>query len=461
MLASTLKGKQPDRLHRLVAVAATVGLLLTVLATAGGCTTVRRARAAQRDDGRQAGELIATAAQLRLGPATTLTLDDVIRLALTNSPSVQQARARLAAAEAQRVQALAGYLPQLGASANAAFSGTAFHQESSKDYGAGLSLSDDLFSFGRTAAAVRQARAQCASARAALQAAQNDTVYAARVAYYGLYRAQELLGVDEASVHDYQSHLEQVRVMASLGTRIRYDVTKAEVDLGNARLAALTAHNDVLTARAALSRALGLSEPLPGAIAIPDAATAEIGDREILYRTAHATNPALLALRATADAASAAVDAAIANLYPDLSLSAGYSFGGSRFPLARAWSLGPALDWSAFTGWRNTSAVDASVAALRVARAAVADREQQLQQDLTNAFAGLDTARDKAALAELLVRQSRENLDLTAERYRLGLATSVELTDAEVAVTQTRSQQVEAQYAEWVARAQIRLNTGE
>ncbi len=453
MLASTLKGKQPDRLHRLVAVAATVGLLLTVLATAGGCTTVRRARAAQRDDGRQAGERIATAAQLRLGPATTLTLDDVIRLALTNSPSVQQAQARLAAAEAQRVQALAGYLPQLGASADATLSG--------KDYGAGLSLSDDLFSFGRTAAAVRQARAQCASARAALQAAQNDTIYAARVAYYGLYRAQELLGVDEASVHDYQSHLEQVRVMASLGTRIRYDVTKAEVDLGNARLAALTAHNDVLTARAALSRALGLSEPLPGAIAIPDAATAEIGDREILYRTAHATNPALLALRATADAASAAVDAAIANLYPDLSLSAGYSFGGSRFPLARAWSLGPALDWNAFTGWRNSSAVDASVAALRVARAAVADREQQLQQDLTNAFAGLDTARDKAALAELLVRQSRENLDLTAERYRLGLATSVELTDAEVAVTQTRSQQVEAQYAEWVARAQIRLNTGE
>ena len=82
-------------------------------------------------------------------------------------------------------------------------------------------------------------------------------------------------------------------------------------------------------------------------------------------------------------------------------------------------------------------------------------------KDARTALAQLDTAREKASLAELLVKQARENLDLTIERYGLGLATSVELTDAEVAVAQTRSQQVQAQYDELVAIALIRLNTGD
>lgn len=447
-------------MHKIVAQTAVGILVLAVLTTATGCSTVRRARTAQRPDDRQPGERTITAQELDLGSNTILTLDAVIRLALTNAPSVLEARANLAIAEAQCVRARAGYLPHLQGSASAGFEGQA-SAAASKTHNAGVGLTDDLISFGRAAAALRQAQAQREAARESLRSAENDTVYGACLAFFGLYRAQELLDVDEASVQDFQRHLDQVRVMAEIGTRIRYDVTKAEVDLGNARLTALTARHDVLNARAALSRALGLAEALPGDIAVPNPAKTEIGSRDALRRHARASNPDVLALLASVDAASAGVDAAIADLSPDLTVSAGYTWSGSHFPLARSWSLESSLGLDFFTGWRKTSAVDAAVAALRSARAAVADREQQLQQDLTTAFAGLDTARDRSALAELLVRQAREYLVLTSERYRLGLATSVELTDAEVAVTQTRSQQVEARYADWVARSQIRRYTGD
>ena len=58
------------------------------------------------------------------------------------------------------------------------------------------------------------------------------------------------------------------------------------------------------------------------------------------------------------------------------------------------------------------------------------------------------------------MRSARESLDLVSARYRLGLATAVELTDAEVAVAQARTQQVQARRDDLAAQALILLNTG-
>jgi len=155
------------------------------------------------------------------------------------------------------------------------------------------------------------------------------------------------------------------------------------------------------------------------------------------------------------------VDFAVADLRPDLSFDAGLSWSGGSFPLNRGWSFGPSLDWSLFNGWRKTGALDAAAAELQASRAGIANREQQLFQDLITALIQLHTARAQAVVAEVIVRAARESLDLVNARYRVGLATAVELTDAEVAVAQARTQQVQARHDEWAAHAFILLNTGE
>ena len=437
----------------------TVLPLAALLLLASGCATARRAREVQNPASMRLGERTPAAAELGLATNSVLALDEAIRLALTNSPALVQARANVAIAESQLVQARADWLPQLDASASytrAKKSGPA-----TDGYGFGFKLSDDLFSFGRTTAAVRQARAQRDAVRAQYRAAEIAVVYAVRTAFYALYRAQELLAVDEDSVRQFQSHLDQVRIMSEVGTRIRYDVTTAEVALGNARFTALSARHTLLATRAALARQLGLVEDLPGAIVAPPPGVLPMEGRGALLARARASNPDLAALAAEVAAANAGIDAAIADLRPDLSFDAGYNWGGSSFPLTRSWSLGPALVWNLVSGWRKTSAVDIAAERLRTARAQVADRERQLFQDLVTALAQLDTARDQGSLTKLLVQQARENLDLVTERYRLGLATSVELTDAEVALSQTRSQQVQSQYDALIAIALIRLNTGD
>jgi len=435
--------------------------IAALLLLSSGCASVDRARETQSPSSRTLGERTPTAVELNLTSKFILTIDEAIRLALTNSPDLVQARANIVIAESQLSQAKSGYLPQLNASASYSRSKADHDGPAADAYGYGLSFSDDLFSFGRTEAAVKQARAAREAAVAQYRSTEQTVIYNVRTAFYDLYRAQELLAVDEESVREYQSHLDQARVMLTIGTRIRYDVTTAEVALGNARFTALSSSNTFLTARATLARRIGLAEDIPGGIAAPPAGVLPVEGREALLARARSNNADLAALAAQITAADAGVDAAIANMRPDLKLNAGYAWSGAAFPLAWGWSLGPSLGWTLFNGWRLTSPVDIASEQLKSARAQFADRERSLHQDLITAIVQLDTARDQQALTRLLVDQARENLDLTRERYRLGLATSVELVDAEVSLAQTRSQQVDAQRDALTAIALIRKNTGD
>ena len=434
-------------------------------AAGGGCATVRRAREAQKTDRVPAGERTVTAAEAGLGTNTVLTVDGAIGIALTYYPSVVQARQNLAVATQQVRQARAAWKPSVNANAgyNRSTSNADAGSETSdsgSSYSAGLSVDQLLYDFGKTPASIRQACARQLAAQENLRAARSDVAFSVRTAFYDLARAQELLQVAVESERQYVVHLDQVRVLAEVGRRIRYDITKAEVDLGNARLDLINASNTVMTARAALNRSLGLAEE-PGyridVSPIPQVpAVFEEG-----MRIARARHPQLQALKAQERAASAAVDAAIADLYPALNLSGDFGWSGAAFPLVWNWALAARTGLALFTGGRKTSAIEIAVSDLRSARTSVADREQQICLDMSKAFAQMDSAARRMALTDLIVRQAQESLNLVNERYAQGQASSVEVTDGQVALTRARADQVNARFDYQTAAALIRHTIGE
>jgi outer membrane protein len=429
-----------------------------------GCATIRRAREAQ--DGKKAppGERTVRAGDIGLGSNTVLAVGDAVRVGLQYRPAVVQARQSLAAAVAQERAAMSAYWPAVDASAGytrrtANSAGTASSSRSSDSYSGSLGLDLLVYDFGRTPAEVRQAVEQRLAAEASLRAARNDVVYEVRAAFFELCRAQELLQVAEESVRQFQTHLEQVRVFAEVGIRIRYDVTKAEVDLGNARLSRIDAANARMTARAALNQSLGLAED-PGFQVMAGEPEPYAGTPEGLMAVARERHPELQVLQARERAASAAVDAAIASLYPSLRVGGDYGASGSQFPLTWNWSMMARSALSLFTGWRQTAQVDAAVAALRAARSRVAEREQQIYLEIRRGLSSLDTAIERQGLAELIVREAQESLALVSERYRQGKASAIEVTDAQVALTGARSDRVKARFGRQTAVAQIQHAIG-
>lgn len=441
-------------------------LCLTVLClSVSSCASVRKAREVQNTDSRPAGERTLVGAEVGLDTNTFLTLDRALQIALACQPSLFQASQNVVSAQAQLRSAKSSYWPSLNAGASYSrgtsnAKGSPENNHSDNSYRGALSLDYVLFDFGKTPAVVRQAYASAIAAECSLQATRNNIGMEVSTAFFELGKAEELFRVAEEAIRQFQAHLDQVRTFAEVGRRTRYDITKAEVDLGNAQLDLITVSNALTITRGVLNRSLGLAEDPGYHIVVPPAKEFS-GEAAALMATARKQHPELLALIAAENVSSAAVDEAIASLYPSLNLGAEYVVAGAGFPLTWNWGASVQSVLNLFNGFRSTAAIDAAAAQLRIARSKRAELEQHIYLDLTRALSQLNSAHQRLLLDALIVRQARESLDLISERYRIGKASSVEVTDAQVALTSAQADLVKARFDYQIAIAQIKHAFGE
>lgn len=429
-----------------------------------GCNTMRNARQAQSETDRLEGETTISAAAAGLAPDVPQTLEQLERLARRYHPSVLQARQSVASARHQCRITGSSRLPQITASGGYSRStqntwGRETRSEARGSWSGGLGLDLLLYDFGKLDAQERQALQALIAAEEQLREAEITVTYNVRSAFFERHRAENLFLVALQSERQYAEHLEEARVMVEVGTRRQYDATKAEVDWGNARLEAVTASNSLTVAHAQLNRALGIAENPAYAIdtALLPATSKSLAE---LMAAARENTPSLAVLRARERAASAYVDQTIADLYPDLSLSADADLSGRGFPLVWNFSWAIRAAQTLFTGYRKTARIDDAVAQLRIARARVADAEQTLHLELVTALAQRESAHKRSEIARLVQKQAAENMDIVNEQYRVGLSSSIERTDAQVALTRAQSDLIRAYYDEQAAHARIAHLTG-
>jgi len=439
---------------------------LVSLNFASGCATVRQAREVQKGASALPGERLLLPSEVGLSSNSALTLARAVEIPLAYHPQIFQAAQSLAAATAQVYQARAAFWPQVSTSAGESRStaNTAGQPGSSSahnSFSGSIGLDLLVYDFGKTPALLRQSYANLIAATENLRATRSDVSYATRTAFLSLGKAIELEQVANESVRQNQTHLDQVKAFLEVGRRTRYDLTKSEVDLGNAKLALIKARNDALTARASLNRSLGLAID-PGYTLQADLSTivtAYAADQ--LMSRARQFHPRLKVLQARERVANAAVDEAIAALYPDIGLQAKYGFSGSRFPLIWNWSAALQGALQLFTGQRQTWRINEVVTQLRSARSQITEFEQTLYEDILTAIGQLDSSQQRLSLTDLITKQAAESLELISERYRLGAASSVEVTDAQVALTNARGEQVKAKFDYQAAMAQLKHACGE
>lgn len=448
-------------------------ILLLALIAAAGCADVREARRAQDPASRRPGERTVTAREAGLGPGAPLTLERGVVIALTCKPEVASARARVDGARASLDQAEANLLPRLSVSADYRWqrsggSGTPDPSGSEvgsgtriiQSFGSSLQLSQLLFDFGAARAQSRQAFHALAAAEADLVAAENDAVYAFKEAFFDVLKQEELVRVGEETVRQFEKRLEQVKGFVEVGTRQKYDLTKAQVDLGNAQLGLVRSRAALAVSRAALDNALGLAPGPSYDLERPPAKASWTVPFDAAFDRARRYHPGLRAMLLREEAARAAVDAAVADLYPQLTFGGSLSVSGSMTPLHWSAILGPAVDWLLYAGGQKRAALRARVAALRESCAARAREEQRIHLELRRAYAALEETGESLRIVGLTVKRAVENLDLVAGRYQNGKASSVELTDAQVALADARAQEIRARYDFEIAVAAIERSVG-
>ncbi|RPH43937.1 MAG: TolC family protein, partial [Planctomycetota bacterium] len=234
----------------------------------------------------------------------------------------------------------------------------------------------------------------------------------------------------------------------------------AQVDLGNAQLTLIKARTALSAARASLNTSLGLASDPAYMLDRPAAAGSWTMSFEEAVETARQYHPRLQGFLLRENAARAAIDAAVADFYPQITLSAGLSWSGSLTPVNWLAFVGPALDWVVFSGWQKTGALHGTVAELRATYANRAQEEQLIYLDLRTGYAALEDTRESLKIASLTVKQAEETLVLVVGRFEVGRASSVELTDAQVSLANARAAEIQARYDFEISIAAIERSVG-
>ena len=99
-----------------------------------------------------------------------------------------------------------------------------------------------------------------------------------------------------------------------------------------------------------------------------------------------------------------------------------------------------------FTGGLIENQVKEAAAQEAAAEAQSTNIEQALTQQVTNAYLDTMTFAQQIKLGEELVKTAQEALSLAKQRYKLGLGTVVEVTQAEVGLTAAQTRLAESQY---------------
>ena len=127
-------------------------------------------------------------------------------------------------------------------------------------YSTGFTLSQILYDFGKTPTQVKIQNLTLDASRSDLRNTTDQIILAVKQAYYGVVQAKYTVLVAEDTVKQTQHHLEQAKGFFTAGTRPKFDVTKAEVDLSNAKLNLIRNENAFSIARVTLNNAMGIPD---------------------------------------------------------------------------------------------------------------------------------------------------------------------------------------------------------
>lgn len=391
----------------------------------------------------------------------TLDLQRCIAIALSRHPVIQAAAGTIRAGDSRIGQARSGYYPQLYGSTGYSRTNPTSAGQVYDSYSSSVSLSQNLYDFGKTSTQVKIQELNRDSSRSDLDNIRTQVSFGVKQAYFGLLQAGRNRDVSREVVGQFQQHLDQARAFFEVGTKPKFDVTKAEVDLSNAKLNLIKAENAVRLARVALNNAMGLPEAPDYEVADQlSSQRVEIDLNEIL-RKAYDRRPDLKAIAVKRKSLEQSIELARKGYYPSVTGNAGYGWGGGSFPLDQGWSFGAQVNVPLFSGFLTKYEVAEAQANLEVLAANEALLRQTIDQDVKQAWLNLQEAADRGVAAELIVRQAAENLELANGRYASGVGSPIEVTDALVAASNAKTAQISALYDYKLAQSSLEKAAGE
>ncbi len=385
----------------------------------------------------------------------TLTLEKAVAFALEYNPEMRAAGAAIRGASAATRETESNYYPSLSAFGTVTRNDGWFVFNPSfpprlqvyNNYSTGLQLQQTLFDFGRTISRV--------NAGGNLEEATRDDYYSTRgtvivnvqVAYFNYLQARSLVAVNEEALAAANKHLAEAKAFYTVGRRPQFDVTKAEVDVANANVNLIAARNGVSVAKVQLDNAMGIHPA--NAYALSDSVS--VGPVVMSLDSAKALamqqRPEILAAQARLSANASLVTAAQTQHLPILSLTGAYSWAAFDLPLYGRWNAGITFTLPIFQGFAVSAGVEQAEANEDAARANLDVASESVRLDVEQSYLSVQQAVEQIAATTKLVEQAAENLNLAERQYAAGVGTPLDVSDAQLSLSNARITRIQAQFS--------------
>lgn len=421
----------------------------------------------------------------------TLTLEASIQIARQTNLSIQTTQERVKSAEAQVRAAHAGLLPNVALNSSYRYAGALPKSvlETSGAFGppgaggamppvsnisdetatiielefgahhnfqADLTLNQPIFAWGRYYKNYQSAKLNLAAAHKELDAAYNQLVLDVSEAFYRVLLSNEFVKVSEQAVELVKKQLKIAQNLFEAGASTNFDILRAEVLLANAKSNLIRAKNGARVAMNVYKNVLNID--LGGSIEVQGNLEQPILELDLkpLIQQAMEKRPELHQLQFTEDAAKKQVDVTKTRNRPALSFFSNYQLDHNERleEMNRIWNLGFALNVPIFDGLATRAAVKQAESGLKQTQLGKQQMTDAIELEVRSAYLNLLEAKTLINVQKETVEQAQESVRIANLRYESGMITSVELTDAQLALSQAEVNRLQSlhDYAVGLAR---------
>lgn len=416
----------------------------------------------------------AVGAPLSAQVPATLDMPTAITYAVEHNFAIRQARERIREQEGLILEVKAQVLPNvtLGGSYSRDADSLVASGNSNQNWQIALQVRQLLYSGGGVQAALDAQRIVRETALLDLQSVINNQVLQVRTNFYNVLLSREQILVQEQNVKLLEEQLTTARNRFEAGAVSNFDVLRAEVELANAQPPLIRARNALRTSIDELRYSLGFDNRDPAQLGQTPEFVGSLDFTPVAFDlaaaidSARANRPELMRLAKLVEARAAGVKIAESNRLPTVAVTGGYqlrkagfseSFGDSL----DGWTLGLQSSWAVWDGRATRGRVNQALSQQEQSRLSLADATLAVEVEVRRALSALNEATELADAAVKVVEQAEEALRLANARYGAGTATQLELLSAQVALTQARNNQLEANYSYNVAAASARRAIGQ
>lgn len=380
-------------------------------------------------------------------------LNTIIELALERSPMITGAQASIEQSRGQQVAA--------GAYLNPSVSGTA-GRGAIRDPSTGVSITERTITveqplewLGKRAARQRAADAGVAGALASMEEAKVMVIAEVKGAFFQLLLAQQDAQLARDNLKTVEDLVQLVTARVSTKEAPKFELVKATVELQKTRKELSRAENALLVARTKLNRvtgkALGESFGIQG-----DFESVRPGLKlPVLIEQALDRHPALRRQQKAVEQAEFTIEQERASRIPNVAVIGQYHREAGDESITAGLSV-PLPLW-----YRRQGEIGAAMGAHRKAQAERARVQQELEQTVTQHFQEVRTAQEQMKVFEEgLLYQAKEAYDIAQFSFRHGVASLLEVIDAQRVYRQTLFEYAQARAEHSIALARLERAVG-